>query len=161
LVVWLRGLNRSIERPFNMKLALKSGPQSVEAAGVFDFDKLGVHPGDIIEYYFEAADNYPKGPNIALSRLYKIQIISKEQYEAILRQTAARKALFEPYFALDAWLRRLAERARNLEKRAESGSEADKAAAAKEAAALAEDLGKYKSKLGELLQQAMLFDVEQ
>ncbi len=160
-IVWLRGLNRSIERPFNMKLTLKTGPQSVEAAGAFDFEKLGVRPGDVIEYYFEAADNYPKGPNVALSRLYKIQIISPEQYEAILRQAAARKALFEPYFALDAWLRRMAERARNLEKQAAGGSEADKQAAAKAAAALAEDLAKYEKELGELLRQATLFDVEQ
>lgn len=67
-VAWLRGLNRSIERPFNMKLALKNGAQAVEAAGAFDFAQLGVRPGDIIEYYFEAADNDPKGPNLALSR---------------------------------------------------------------------------------------------
>jgi hypothetical protein len=160
-VVWLRGLNRSIERPFNMKLVLKSGPQSVEATGSFDFDKLGLRPGDVIEYYFEAADNYPKGPNLALSRLYKIQIISQEQYEAILRQAAARKALFEPYFALDAWLRRLAERARSLEKQAESGLEADSQAAAKEAGTLTGDLAKYESELGKLLQQATLFDIEQ
>jgi hypothetical protein len=160
-VAWLRGLNRSIERPFNMKFVPKSGPQSVEAAGSFNFDELGVRPGDVIEYYFEAADNYPKGPNVTLSRLYKIQIISQEQYEAILRQAAARKALFEPYFALDAWLRRLAERARNLEKQAQGGSTADLKAAAKEAAALAKDLAKYESELGKLLQQATLFDVEQ
>ncbi len=160
-IVWLRGLNRSIERPFNMMLTLKPGPRSVEASGAFDFAKIGVRPGDVIEYYFEAADNYPKGPNLALSRLYKVQIISQEQYEEILRQAAARKALFEPYFALDTWLRRLAERARNASKRAQQGSEADQQAAAKEAAALAEDLAKYQEQLGKLLQQATLFDVEQ
>jgi hypothetical protein len=160
-VAWLRGFNRSIERPFNMKLIPKSGPQSVESTGSFDFDKLGVRPGDVIEYYFEAADNYPKGPNVTLSRLYRMQIISQEQYEAILRQAAARKALFEPYFALDAWLRRLAERARNLQKQAESGSDTDRQAASKEAAALAKELAKYESELGKLLQQATLFDVEQ
>ncbi len=160
-VVWLRGLNRSIERPFNMKLILKSGPRAVEAAGAFEFDKLGVRPGDIIEYYFEAADNYPKGPNITLSKLYRVEIISKEQYEAILRMAAARKALFEPYFQLGAWLRRLAEKARNVAKQAESAAEADKQAAAKEAEALAADLAKYESELGKLLQEAILFDVEQ
>jgi hypothetical protein len=160
-LVWLRGFNRSIERPFSMKLVLKSGPQSVEASASFDFDKLGVRPGDVIEYYFEAADNYPKGPNLALSRLYRLEIISKEQYEAILRQAAARKALFEPYFQLDAWLGRLAERVRNLEKQAQLGSAADQQAASKEAAALAEDLAKYERELGKLLQQATLFDVEQ
>ena len=160
-VAWLRGLNRSIERPFNMKFVLKSGPQSVEATSAFDFDKLGVRPGDVIEYYFEAADNYPKGPNVALSRIYRIQIISQEQYEAILRQAAARKALFEPYFALDAWLRRLAERARNIEKQAQSNSAADQQSAAKEAEALAADLAKYEGELGKLLHEPTLFDVEQ
>lgn len=160
-VVWLRGLNRSIERPINMKLTLKSGPQSVEAAGSFDCDKLGVRPGDLIEYYFEAADNYPKGPNLTLSKLYRLEIISKEQYEAILRMAAARKALFEPYFQLGASLRRLAERARNLAKKAEGGSEAEKQAAAKDAKALADDLAKYEGELGKLLQEAVLFDVEQ
>jgi hypothetical protein len=160
-VTWLRGFNRSIERAFDMKLTPKTGPQSVEATGFFEFEKLGVRPGDVIEYYFEAADNYPKGPNVALSRIYKIQIISQEQYEAVLRQAAARKALFEPYFSLDTWLRRMAERARNLEKQVESGSEAEKEAAAKAAAALAKDLAKYESELGKLLQQATLFDVEQ
>lgn len=160
-VAMLRGLNRSIERPFAMKFIPKSGPQSVEATGSFNFDELGVRPGDVIEYYFEAADNYPKGPNVTLSRLYKIQIISQEQYEAILRQAVARKALFEPYFALDAWLRRLAERARNLEKLAQSSSEADRQTAAKEAEALAKDLAKYESELGKLLHEDTLFDVEQ
>jgi hypothetical protein len=160
-VVWLRGLNRSIERPFNMKLTLKSGPQAVEAAGAFEFDQLGVRPGDVIDYYFEAADNYPKGPNITLSKLYRIEIISTEQYAAILRMAAARKALFEPYFKLDAWLRRLAEKARNVAKQAEGGSEAEKQAAAKDAAVLADDLAKYEGELGKLLQEAVLFDVEQ
>jgi len=160
-VVWLRGLNRSIERPFNMKLTLKSGPQLVEAAGAFDCEQLGVRPGDVIEYYFEAADNYPKGPNVTLSKLYRLEIITKEQYEAVLRMAAARKALFEPYFKLDAWLRRLAERARNLAKQAEGGSEAEKQAAASEAKALSDDLAKYEGELGKLLQQAVLFDVEQ
>jgi hypothetical protein len=160
-VVWLRGLNRSIERPFNMKVALKDGPQSVEAAGAFDCEKLGLRPGDVIDYYFEAADNYPKGPNLAVSRLYRLQIISQEQYAAILKQAAARKALFEPYFRLNAWMRRLAERSRNLEKQASQGSDAQKASAAKEAEALAEDLAKYQNELSKLLQQSTLFDIEQ
>ncbi len=80
-----------------MKLVLKGGAQSVEAVGAFELGKLGLRPGDVIEYYFEAADNYPQGPNVALSRPFRLQIISREQYEAILRQAAARKALFEPY----------------------------------------------------------------
>jgi hypothetical protein len=160
-VVWLRGHNRSIERPFNMKVELKNGPQSVEAAGAFDLEKLGVRAGDEIEYYFEAADNYPKGPNVALSKLYKLQVISKEQYEQVLKRMAARKALFEPYFKLSAWLRRMAERARNLQDAAAGGTEAEKKSLGKDAADFAEDLQKYREELAKVGEQALMFDVEQ
>jgi hypothetical protein len=155
-VVWLRSHNQSIERPFNMQLALKNGPQSVEASGVFELDKLGVHPGDVIEYYFEAADNYPAGPNVTFSRTFKLQIISQEQYETVLRQAAARKALFEEYFKLDAWMRRLAEHSRHAAVQAER---ADSSARA-EAEELAKQLAKYNEALGKLMQEPVMFDVE-
>ena len=71
-VGWLRGFNRSTERPLSMKVTLQGGPQSVEAAGAFDLAKLGVRPGDVIDYYFEAADNYPKGPNVVFSRPFRL-----------------------------------------------------------------------------------------
>ncbi len=156
-VVWLRGHNRSVERPFNMKLALKGGRQSVESTGAFELDQLGVRPGDVIDYYFEAADNDPKGPNIALSRPYRLEIISEEQYQEILRQAAARKALFEPYFNLGAWLRRLAERARSLESKAEKSDPGTR----RDAGELADQLEKYERELGKLLLNPLMFDVEQ
>ena len=157
-VYWLRGHNRSIERPFNLKLALKPGPQSIEAGGAFELAKLGVRPGDSIEYYFEAADNYPKGPNLALSRIYRLEIISQEQFDEILRQAAARKALFEPYLQLDRWLQRLAERARSLaEKSARESDPATTSAAMKD---LDEDLAQYESELAKLLASSPLFDIE-
>ena len=155
-VVWLRSLNRSIERPFNMKLTLKNGAQSVEATGAFALDQLGVRPGDVIEYYFEAADNYPAGPNVTFSRPFRLEIISQEQYEAILRQAAAQKALFEPYYQLDAWLRRLAERSRNLESEAERGD----AAARADAGELANQLAQYEEALAKLMEDPAMFDVE-
>jgi 3-methyladenine DNA glycosylase Tag len=155
-VAWLRSLNSSFERPLEMKLALRRGPQSVEASGAFNLDELGVRPGDLIEYYFEAADNYPAGPNVAFSRPFKLQIISREQYEAILRQAAARKALFEEYFKLDAWMRRLAERSRNLTAQAEHGDPTARA----EAEELAKQLAKYDEALAKLMQEPVMFDVE-
>jgi len=156
-VVWLRGHNRSIERPLNMKLTLKGGPQSVEAAGALELDKLGVRPGDVIDYYFEAADNYPKGPNVELSRPYRLDIISDEQYKQILKQAAARKALFEPYFKIGAWLRRLAEHSRGVQSKAEKSD----SSARDEANALAEQMEKYDRELATLLQNPLMFDVEQ
>lgn len=159
-VVWLRGHNQSIERPLNLKLTSKNGPQSVEAAGAFELDKLGVRPGDVIEYYFEAADNYPKGPNVTVSRFYRLEIISEEQYLELLRQEAARQALFEPYFKLNSWLQRLAEQSRELEHIATAGSDAQKQSLAADTQALSADLEKYLDQLGKLLGEATMFDVE-
>lgn len=156
-VGWLRGFNRSTERPLNMKLTLQGGPQAVEAAGAFELAKLGVRPGDVIDYYFEAADNNPKGPNVVFSRPFRLEIISPEQYEAMLRQYAAQKALFESYFKNDAWLKRLAERARSAAAKAEKTDPG----ARDEAAALAKLLDEYQKALQKLLQEPAMFDVEQ
>jgi hypothetical protein len=156
-VVWLRGLNRSIERPFQMRLTLKGGAQSVESAGAFDLARLGVRAGDVIDYYFEAADNYPKGPHVVFSRPFSLQIISEEQYNEVLRQAAARKALFESYFQLDAWMRRLAERARDA---AAKAAKADPSATA-EANALAKQLDEYEQALKKLLKEPPMFDVDE
>jgi hypothetical protein len=156
-VAWLRGLNRSIERPLKMQMMLKGGAQSVESAGAFDLARLGVRPGDVIDYYFEAADNYPKGPNIVFSRPFRLQIISEEQYNSILRQSSARKALFESYSKLDAWMRRLAERSREA---AAKAANADPAAAA-EANELAKQLDEYEQALKKLLKEPPMFDVDE
>lgn len=160
-VAWLRGFNRSTEQSFRMPLTLKNGARSVEGSGVFDLEKLGVRAGDLIEYYFEAADNDPKGPNLTVSKLYRIEIISKEQYEAILKQAKARKELFEPYIVLSRWFQRLAERARDLDNKAVNGTAAEMQAAAHEAAVLAGELEKYDEQLSKLMGQAAMFDVEQ
>lgn len=160
-VVWLRALNRSLERPFTMKLDLTRGARSVESTAALDLGKLGVRPGDAIQYSFEAADNDPQGPNLALSRIYRLDIISEEQYRAILRQAAARQALFEQYAELGAWLRRLAERARQLDRKATAGTDDPRESEARDAAALAEDLDRYLHQLGQFMEQTALFDVEQ
>ena len=155
-VVWLRSLNRSLEHPRDLPLTLKNGAASVEATGAFDLGSLGVRPGDVIEYYFEALDNYPAGPNVTFSRPFRLEIISHEQFDTIVRQNAARKALFEPYFKLDAWMRRMAERARDLAAKAKSG---DPAAAAG-AAQLARELEEYTKALNKLLAESAMFDVD-
>jgi len=65
------------------------GPQKVSKR--FDFSdtlnllKLGLVPGNIIEIYAEAADFNPSLDGLALSKLVKIQIISKEEYANLLR----------------------------------------------------------------------------
>lgn len=161
-VVWLRGHNRSIERPFSMKVALQGGPQKIESSGAFDMGRLGVRPGDVIEYYFEAADNDPKGPNVAYTKPYRLEIISEEQYKQVLMRMAAKKALFEPYFKMGDWLRRLAERAREAERKAsEAKTDAEREAAQKESQELAKEIEEYEKALAKLMKSPAMFDVEQ
>ena len=161
-VVWLRGHNQSIERAFDMKLTPRGGPANVESSGAFDMARLGVRPGDVIEYFFEAADNDPKGPNVAFTRPYRLEIISEEQYKQVLLRMAARKALFEPYFKLGNWLRRLAERAREAERKAASAqADAEREAAQKEAEELSKELQDYEKALAKLMKSPSMFDVEQ
>lgn len=154
-VAWLRSHNRSTERPAKMPLTMRNGPQTVEASGEFDLGALGVKPGDVIEYYFEGADNYPNGPNVALSRMYRLEIISEADYEKLLQQMAARKGLFEPYAKLGAFLRRMAENARALEEKARKGEPVDKGAAD-----LAKNIEKFQRELEKMLGQKGGFDVE-
>ena len=165
-LIWFRSLNQSVERPFRMALRAKKGPAFVEAEGQFDLKDLGVRPGDVIDYFFEAVDNYPEGPNLATSRLYQVQIISEEQYREILRRMAARKALFQSYTELGRWLRRLSERAKALQRAADKlakaggGTEAQKQALQKEARALASSLAEYRMAVIETLKLPAFFDVE-
>ena len=44
-VLWLRSLNHSVERPFNLKLTLKNGPQSVEASALLNWESSASGPG--------------------------------------------------------------------------------------------------------------------
>jgi hypothetical protein len=166
-VLWFRGHNKSIERPLSMKLQMQRGPASVEAAGALHLAELGVRPGDVIDYFFEAADNDPRGPNVVTSRLYSVQIISEEQYAEILRRMAAQHALFDAYIQLSNWVRRLSERAEALARKA-AGLEklaGEQAAAARDAIlsemrALAGEIAEWQEALQRLSAQPELFDLE-
>lgn len=157
---WLRGHNRSVERSFAMKLKPRGSPRSVESEGEFALGQLGVKPGDVIEYYFETADNDPLGPNMALSRIYRLEIISQKQLEEIMRRQAAQQALFEMYLKLDAWQRRMAERSRLLAEKAADASAGAQAARRQEAAQLLKDLQEFNRQRNALLGMPELFDVE-
>jgi hypothetical protein len=159
-VFWLRGHNRSVERPFAMKLRPRGSPRLVEAEGEFALGQLGVQPGDVIEYYFEAADNDPLGPNMALSRVYRLEIISAQQLQEILRQQAAQQALFDMYLKLDAWQRRMAEQSRQLAAKAGNASPEAQMARRQDAAQLLKDLQEYNRQRDALLAMPELFDVE-
>lgn len=165
-IIWHRSLNGSTDRGVTMHLTELRGATQVEAQATFDLKDLGLRPGDRLEYFFEAADNWPDGPNVAFSRVFALEIISMEQYLEILRARAAQRALFEQYSALDNHLRRIGEHARSLRDRQEElaqksgGTPAENEAQRKDGEALAAALNEYAQALQEALAVKPLFEIE-
>jgi hypothetical protein len=164
-VLWFRGHNQSVERSVPMNLVAKSGPASVEAMGQLDLKDLGVRPGDHLEFFFEALDNYPGGPNVATSPPHTIDIISMDEYSKLVRSLQMRQAFFQPYMGLPEELRRILERAETLEQRlrklaGKGGTDAEKAALRAEAKGLREALAEFQKALGATLATPPEFDVE-
>ena len=165
-LVWFRGFNRSTQRPKALKFQTDGKPEEARYSGAFNLGDLGVRPGDRIEYFFEAADNNPDGPNLATSRMFTLEIISEEQYKQMLRNMAAQKALFEQYFSLTDQLRRLLERAEVLESKVKKAGQPGapdgaKTAARQEAQELAKALENYRKALNKTLSEPQMFDLEE
>ncbi|MFW5750017.1 MAG: hypothetical protein ACOCZK_00065 [Planctomycetota bacterium] len=159
-ILWLRGLNESLERSFAMPFTPHRLGRIGRAETAFDLGDLGVRPGDTIRYFFEAVDNDPAGPNITTSRVFELDIISVEQYEAILRQARARKALFDAHLALQQHLRRLEETAEHLAERLAEPDAADDPELAGELAAFRRSLADYEKRLQELIGARPSFAVD-
>ncbi len=156
-MVWFRGFNESIERPFQMKLLPDDNPGKAQTRGAFDLADLGVHPGDRVEYFFEAADNDPDGPNIATSRMYTLDIITPEQYEQVLRRMMAQRGLFEQYTTLSDHLRRIAEQAQTASEQLAASEITPKQAAD----SLSQAMDQYNAALDKALALPEMFDVEE
>ena len=50
-----------------------------------DLKSIGVQPGDVLEFYIEAGDRNPALSGVAASTLARVEIISDEEYAAMLR----------------------------------------------------------------------------
>ncbi len=65
------------------------GPDAPEKTVTFerelDLGRLGVTPGDELEFYLEAFDSNPESPGIGASEIVRLQIISEEEYARHLR----------------------------------------------------------------------------
>ncbi len=164
-ILWLRAFNGGRETV--APVALDGTGRRVRATTALDLADLGVRPGDRVEYFFEAVDNYPDGPNVTTSRIFSLEIISEERYREYLRQRNAQEALLARYQALDAQLRRIAERARHLADQAarqdaDGGPDADEhKAQAKELAALREELADHLDRRRKLAGDPRFYDVEE
>ncbi|MCP4105902.1 MAG: hypothetical protein GY749_10260 [Desulfobacteraceae bacterium] len=155
-ILWFRGINMSVERAFKMAIPEpETRTRVVDAKSRFDLKDLGVKPGDIIEYFFEAVDNNPDSPNVSTSRIYSLEIISLDQYREILRRQAANKALFETYEKLGNWLRRLTDRAAHLKEKNDSPEKLES-----QVQNLVKDVIKYEQAVEGVLAAPVTFDIE-
>jgi hypothetical protein len=166
-ILWFRGFNRSIERSVDMELVERAGPAKVEARSTFDLKDLGVRPGDTIEFFFEAIDNFPAGPNISATPVCTLQIISTEQYRELLRSMMVQRALLEQYMRLSEEMRRIHERAEALrDKRRElqlhgATKEKLREELEQDVAGLDKALGEYMKALDQATGAEPLLDVEE
>ena len=83
----------------------------------FDFAKLGVQPGEVIEIYAEASDFNPSLMGLAVSDVIKIKIISREQYAEILRTRIKVDTIFRRYAAMKKAFKELKKSLQNFNKR--------------------------------------------
>jgi len=150
-----------------LKLVPGPGARSVTATSKLEMAKLGVEPGDTVEYLFEATDTLPDGPNYGLSRLYKLRVISHEEHREIVRRLLQRdREPLDDYPRLGDHLRRLAERAEALDKETrrlgqlEDPDQADRDALARDAADLARELTDYRQAIDQQISLPPSFDAE-
>ena len=163
---WFRGVNKSIEREKPMVLQYENDRRQAVAVTTVDLADLGVQSGDVIEYYFRAADNDPYGPNVVTSPIFSIRIISEEEYQDVLRRTLAQSQLFAEYESLTEGLRELSARTESINSEwrqgAKTGAEATKQNAKQkhEAESLARAMRNQQTAMEDLTQQPDAFDVE-
>lgn len=93
---------------------VQNSPRSANATAQLDFRDLGARPGDVIQYYATAYDNDPGKPNLTDSERYWLWVVSKEDYERLLRQQRGASEIVADYSALTEALRSLAEEQRAL-----------------------------------------------
>lgn len=149
----IRGLNNSAGRSVTLRFQPQEQGRGAVYTGEFDLADLGVRPGDEISYFFEAVDNNPHEPNTASSRLYSLRIIALEDYESILRNYAAKRALFSNYYSIAQATRRLGERAKaSAEKGAQNSVD--------ETQALRKELAELLKNIDQTLSTNSLFDIE-
>ena len=72
---------RDRHRPFG----LDHPRTQFEFEDVIDLGKLGVEPGQLLEFYLEAQDQNPSMMGVAASEVARVQIVSEEDYAALLR----------------------------------------------------------------------------
>jgi hypothetical protein len=117
-------------------------PRQQEFTKNFNFGRLGLEPGDNLEFFVEASDNNPRGAGYASSAIHQVKIISSEEYMRLIQQKTSIED-FTAYMAdVHEQLQELAEAAAKAEKKLLARDATDELEIA---AALAEVRSKHES----------------
>jgi hypothetical protein len=105
------------------------GPQGREAKVAFrrelDLGRLGVEPGQELEFYAEAADTNPTLAGLAASDVVRVRIISEEDYAAMLRTRVGAEEFIARFREARETLDRLVEELKTFEEKSKSGDLSD------------------------------------
>lgn len=93
---WVRALSGYRER--FLPIGVPPAARQAEFRRDLDLRLLGCVPGQELEFYMEAVDNNPRTPGFAASPIVRVQIISTEEYAAMVR-TRVLLEEFEARFA--------------------------------------------------------------
>jgi len=114
-------------------------PAATRQAGItheLDLAKLGVVPGNVLEFYAEALDTHPGMAGLSVSDIARVQIISEAEYANMLRTQISLREFMQRYQTVEQTLKTLREalaeladaesddRARKLEEAVARASEA-------------------------------------
>ncbi len=100
------------------------GPETMMKS--FNFDdklelaKIGVAPGQVLEFYLEASDSNPDLTGMASSEIVRVQIISEEEYAQMLRVRDGLEDFFRKYQVISSEIDKLRKSLKELEEKASS-----------------------------------------
>jgi tetratricopeptide (TPR) repeat protein len=138
-----------------------------------DLKDLGVKPGDSIEYYATATDSRPGAPQTATSEMFRLQIISFEEYREFAQSQMTAEDLSQKYDEILEEMEAIAEVQKALKETTDALQEKmnqpvglseeereQLAQAAGEQAELAKEAAEMAKRLEEMAEAPVVFDIE-
>ncbi|MBL7647651.1 MAG: hypothetical protein JNK74_15800 [Candidatus Hydrogenedentes bacterium] len=138
-----------------------------------DLKDLGVKPGDSIEYYATATDSRPGAPQTATSEMFRLQIVSFEEYRRFAQSQMTAEDLRQKYDAILEEMEAIAEAQQALKEKTDALQEKmnqpgglteeekeQLAQAAGEQAELAKEAADMAKRLEEMADGEVVFDIE-
>jgi hypothetical protein len=147
---------------------------AVTVTEVLDLEKLGVRPGDVIDYYAVGTDSHPNPPQSVATPAFRLVVISFEEYKEFMQTKMTAADLRDKYDAILEEMQALAKKQDEImketkeleDKLAEAGSLSEEEQArldqlAEEQAALAEATQALAQELEKESKTPGIFDIEE